>query len=246
MEDALDALEHAIALSEARHEIPADNVTKRVAELYRRIQRTHSRCQRLSMGASELRSTCDSEVSGVLQSISLDDDLTISTLRESELKAGVRPPLPGLQTAWRSTARVSRPSAGAESISSTHGQQRSVRPTPTPAADSHSDNDSDGDLVAPTYARVLAPNRPGPMASERSRPLCPLVHKAWPALTKATAETVRGLPRFPIALPAWAATVRGHRLPRGFARSAGRRVRASSDRRRAQRALLHGGRGLLR
>ena len=245
MEDALDALEHAIALSEARHEIPADNVTKRVAELYRRIQRTHSRCQRLSMGASELRSTCDSEVSGVLQSISLDDDLTISTLRESELKAGVRPPLPGLQTAWRSTARVSRPSAGAESISSTHGQQRSVRPTPTPAADSHSDNDSDGDLVAPTYARVLAPNRPGPMASECSRPVYPSA-QGMATLTKTTAEIARGLSRFPVALPAWAATVRGHRLARGFARSAGRRVRASSDRRRAQRALLLGDRGLLR
>ena len=172
MEDALDALEHAIALSEARQEVPADNVTKRVAELYRRIQRTHIRCQRLSMGASEIRSTCDSEASGVLQSISLTDDLTISKLRESELvKEGVHPPLPGLQTAWRSTAisaRASRPSAGAESISSQCGQQRSVRPTPAPAADS--DDDSDGDLVAPTYARMLAPNRLGPMASERSRP----------------------------------------------------------------------------
>ena len=170
LEDALDALKHAIALSEARHEIPADNVTKRVAELYRRIQRTHSRCQRLSMGASELRSTCDSEALGVLQSISLDDDLTISMLRESEHKEGVRPPLPGLQTAWRTTSRVSRPSAGAESISSTHGQQRSVRPTPALAADLHSDDDSDGDLVAPTYGGVFAPNQLGPMASERSRP----------------------------------------------------------------------------
>ena len=172
IEEALDSLEHAIALSEARQEVPADNVTKRVAELYRRIQRTHSRCQRLSIGASEIRSTCDSEASGVLQSISLTDDLTISKLRESELvKEGVHPPLPGLQTAWRSTAisaRASRPSAGAESISSQCGQQRSVRPTPAPAADS--DDDSDGDLVAPTYARMLAPNRLGPMASERSRP----------------------------------------------------------------------------
>ena len=91
IEEALESLEHAIALSEARQEVPADNVTKRVAELYQRIQRTHSRCQRLSLSASELRSTCGSEASGVLQSISLDDDLTLSMLRESELKAGVNP-----------------------------------------------------------------------------------------------------------------------------------------------------------
>ena len=161
MEDALDALEHAIALSEARHEIPADNVTKRVAELYRRIQRTHSRCQRLSMGASELRSTCDSEASGVLQSISLDDDLTISILRESELIAGVNPLQVG-RSARATTAistRLSRPSAGAISA---------ARPTPALAADLHSDDDSDGDLVAPTYGGVFAPNQPGPMASECS------------------------------------------------------------------------------
>ena len=171
MEDALDALEHAIALSEARQEVPADNVTKRVAELYRRIQRTHIRCQRMSMGASEIRSTCDSEASGVLQSISLTDDLTISMLRESELvKEGVDPLLVArsARPTTAISARASRPSAGAESISSQCGQQRSVRPTPAPAADS--DDDSDGDLVAPTYARMLAPNRLGPMASERSRP----------------------------------------------------------------------------
>ena len=172
IEEALDSLEHAIALSEARQEVPADNVTKRVAELYRRIQRTHSRCQRLSIGASEIRSTCDSEASGVLQSISLTDDLTISMLRESELmKEGVDPLL--VARSARATtaisARASRPSAGAESVSSQCGQQRSVRPTPPPAADS--DDDSDGDLVAPTYARMLAPNRLGPMASERSRPV---------------------------------------------------------------------------
>ena len=175
IEEALDSLEHAIALSEARQEVPADNVTKRVAELYRRIQRTHIRCQRLSIGASEMRSTCDSEASGVLQSISLTDELTISMLRESELiKESVEPLLvqPVARSARATTAisaRASRPSAGAESISSQCGQQRSVRPTPPPAADS--DDDSDGDLVAPTYARMLAPNRLGPMASERSRPV---------------------------------------------------------------------------
>ena len=162
MEDALDALEHAIALSEARHEIPADNVTKRVAELYRRIQRTHSRCQRLSPSASELRSTCGSEGSaGALQSISLDDDLTISILRESELIAGVNPLQVG-RSARATTAistRLSRPSAGAISA---------ARPTPALAADLHSDDDSDGDLVAPTYGGVFAPNQPGPMASECS------------------------------------------------------------------------------
>ena len=165
IEEALESLEHAIALSEARQEVPADNVTKRVAELYRRIQRTHIRCQRLSIGASEMRSTCDSEASGVLQSISLTDELTISKLRESELKEGVHPPLPGLQTAWRSTAisaRALRPGVGAIS----------ARPTPAPAADSHSDDDSDGDLVASTYGGVFAPNQLGPMASEPSRPVC--------------------------------------------------------------------------
>ena len=163
IEEALDSLEHAIALSEARQEVPADNVTKRVAELYRRIQRTHSRCQRLSIGASEIRSTCDSEASGVLQSISLTDDLTISMLRESELvKEGVDPLL--VARSARATtaisARASRPSAGAIL----------ARLTPAPAADSHSDDDSDGDLVAPTYGGVFAPNQLGPMASERSRP----------------------------------------------------------------------------
>ena len=165
IEEALDSLEHAIALTEARQEVPADNVTKRVAELYQRIQRTHSRCQRLSLSASELRSTCGSEASGVLQSISLDDDLTLSMLRESELKAGVNPLQVGRSaraTTAISTAistRVSRPSAGAIPA---------ARPTPAPAADLHSDDDSDGDLVAPTYGGIFAPNQPGPMASECS------------------------------------------------------------------------------
>ena len=166
IEEALDSLEHAIALTEARQEVPADNVTKRVAELYQRIQRTHSRCQRLSLSASELRSTCGSEGSaGALQSISLDDDLTISILRESELIAGVNPLQVGRSaraTTAISTAistRVSRPSAGAIPA---------ARPTPAPAADLHSDDDSDGDLVAPTYGGVFAPNQPGPMASECS------------------------------------------------------------------------------
>ena len=162
IEEALDSLEHAIALSEARQEVPADNVTKRVAELYRRIQWTHSRCQRLSLSASELRSTCGSEGSaGALQSISLDDDLTISILRESELIAGVNPLQVG-RSARATTAistRLSRPSAGAISA---------ARPTPALAADLHSDDDSDGDLVAPTYGGVFAPNQPGPMASECS------------------------------------------------------------------------------
>ena len=165
LEEALDLLEHAIALTEARQEVPADNVTKRVAELYQRIQRTHSRCQRLSLSASELRSTCGSDASGVLQSISLDDDLTLSMLRESELKAGVNPLQVGRSaraTTAISTAistRVSRPSAGAIPA---------ARPTPAPAADLHSDDDSDGDLVAPTYGGIFAPNQPGPMASECS------------------------------------------------------------------------------
>ena len=39
IEDALDALEKAIALSETRQEAPGDNVTNRVAALYRRIQK---------------------------------------------------------------------------------------------------------------------------------------------------------------------------------------------------------------
>ena len=189
IEEALDALENAIALSEARQESPADNVTKRVAELYRRIQRSHSRCQRLSMGASEIRSTCGSEATGVLQSISLGDDLAASMLRESELKAAR-----STRAATAISSRASRPS-----------RPSSSRPTPAPVVDSHSDDDdSDGDLVASTYAGVLAPNQLGPMASEHTCPMPPCTMHGRP-YAKATAKTARRLPRFYVALSAWSA-----------------------------------------
>ena len=196
LEDALDALEHAIALSEARQEVPADNVTKRVTELYRRIQRTHSRCQRLSLSVSEIRSTGDSEE---MQSISLTDDLTSSMLRASELEEEYAPKATGVFQSTSSSVRgepelkedpplplqAARPSH-ATAISTTRAPHLTgatlSRPTAAPI-DSHSDDDSDGDLVAPTYAGVLAPNRLGPMASERSA-LCAPVHTAWPPCTR--------------------------------------------------------------
>ena len=75
IEDALDALESAIAASEEAGETPAPAVTTRIASLYGRIQRLHCTCERLTLGASELSRESDgvgaaSDV-GALESIRL-------------------------------------------------------------------------------------------------------------------------------------------------------------------------------
>ena len=175
IEDALNALEAAIASSEERMEAPAPAVTTRIDALYERIWRLHCTCERLTLGASELeaglsRDSEDSDGVGSLESLRLTD----SSLRLTDSLGAQNQPITTKSRAASApnpTSIFGRSAAATGNLSNFGNIRDTFASTPQrpslPSGDSGSD--SDGDLVAPTYGGVFAPNdNLGPMGSECS------------------------------------------------------------------------------